>query len=247
MIKAVIIDDEEGARESLANIIGRYFSEITVVAKAAGVDDAYEQINNTNPDIVFLDIEMPSGSGFSLLERFEKVNFEVIFVTAFDHYAIKAIKFSALDYLLKPVDIDDLKEAITHFKNKNRTSVSSVNTQLDVLFNNLKKDGAKKIAIPDTHGFSYIDFSEIIRCESDGNYTTFHLTGNKKIISSRTLGEYESLLESENFFRVHRSHIINLSHLVRYVKGEGGYVVMSDGSSVEVSRRKKQEFLDGLG
>ncbi len=245
-INVIIIDDEKGARESLHKLIEKYCPQITVAAKATNIDEAYQLIKELSPQLIFLDIEMPNGSGFDLLKKFDHIHFDIIFTTAYDHYAIKAIKYSAIDYLLKPIDIDDLKNAIQRVLQKQKNK-SIQNEQLLSLLNNIKPEQTdKKIALHEGDGLTFVRLKDIIRCESDGNYTTIILEGNRKIVTSKTLGEYEELFANENFFRIHRSHLIHLHHLKKYIRGEGGYVIMSDGSQVEVSRRKKQEFLDKL-
>ncbi|MGD1846391.1 MAG: LytR/AlgR family response regulator transcription factor [Salibacteraceae bacterium] len=234
-IRTLIVDDEEGARESLANIIAKYFEQIKVVGKADSAKTGYEKIIELKPDLVFLDIEMPFGNAFDLLARFDEIDFDIIFVTAYDHYAINAIKFSALDYLLKPIDIEDLKAAITRLEKKRKDT--NVDERLNVFLQNLRgSNRTKKVAIPESDGLIFVELEKIVRCESDGNYTSITLVGGKRIIASRTLGEYEELFLHERFFRVHRSHLINLNHIKRYIKGEGGYVIMDDDSQVEVSR-----------
>lgn len=245
-VKAVIVDDELGARESLSKMIEKNCKNIQVVAKADSMMNAFIEITNHQPDLVFLDIEMPNGNAFDLLERFKEINFNIIFVTAYDHYAIKAIKFSAIDYILKPVDPEELVKAVTRFENQ-RDNKNSLDKKFKTLLSNVKPENKlKKVGIPDGDGLIFINLSDIIRCDSDGNYTYFILTTGKKIIASRTLGEYEQMFADDNFFRVHRSHLINLEHVKKYIKGEGGYVIMSDNSQVEVSRRNKNEFLEKL-
>lgn len=245
--KILIVDDEKGARESLKNILTKYFSEeVEVVGTANNIDDAEEMINTLKPELVFLDIEMPNGGGFDLLVRFEEFPFNVIFVTAYDQYAIKAIKFSALDYLLKPVDLDELEQAIQKH-NIEKSKQRNEKEKVKALIENIKTESHKRqVAIPDGNGLILIPLKNIVRCESDGNYTIIYRTEGRKVVASRTLGDFEDMFSGDNFFRVHRSHLINLEHLVKYVKGEGGYVLMSDESKAEVSRRKKPEFLSFL-
>jgi len=245
-IKAVIVDDELGARESLSKMIEKNCKNIEIVAKADSMMNAFIEITNHQPDLVFLDIEMPNGNAFDLLERFKEINFNIIFVTAYDHYAIKAIKFSAIDYILKPVDPEELVKAVTRFESQHDNK-NLLDKKFKTLLSNVKPENKlKKVGIPDGDGLIFINLSDIIRCDSDGNYTYFILTTGKKIIASRTLGEYEQMFADDNFFRVHRSHLINLEHVKKYIKGEGGYVIMSDNSQVEVSRRNKNEFLEKL-
>lgn len=246
MIKAIIVDDELGARESLSKMIEKNCKQIEVVAKADSMLSAFEAITNKEPDLVFLDIEMPNGNAFDLLEKFKNINFNIIFTTAYDHYAIKAIKFSAIDYILKPIDPEELVTAVKRFESQ-RGQKESLDKQFKTLLSNVKPENKlKKVGIPDGDGLIFINLSDIIRCDSDGNYTFFILTSGKKIIASRTLGEYEQMFADDNFFRIHRSHLINLEHVKKYIKGEGGYVVMTDNSQVEVSRRNKTDFLEKL-
>lgn len=246
-MKAILVDDENGSRESLAILLEKYCPKVQVLAKADTMTSALTAIQKYEPDLVFLDIEMPNGSGFDLLEKIKDIDFDVVFITAYDHYAIKAIKFSAVDYLLKPVDPEDLIQAVKRVEEKH-LSKKALGDKYNVLLSNIKSETKlKKVAIPDGDGLIFVSLTDIIRCDSDGNYTYFILTNGKKIMSSRTLGEYEEMFEGENFFRVHRSHLVNLDHVKKYIKGEGGYVVLSDNSQVEVSRRKKIEFLEKLG
>lgn len=241
-ITAIIIDDEEGARESLHNIINQYIPEVNVLGKAASAAEGYELINNTKPELVFLDIEMPNENAFDLIDKFDSVDFEIIFVTAYDHYAIQAIKSSALDYLLKPIDIDDLKAAIA--KLENNLTQPEKDEQFDLLMSSFKSDKPhKKVAIPEPDGLMFVSVDDIIRCESDGNYTSIYLINDERVVSTRTLGEYEEILQHNDFFRTHRSHLINLNQIHKFIKANGGYILMVDKSEVEVSRRKKQEFL----
>lgn len=246
MIKAIIVDDELGARESLSKMIEKNCKQIEIVAKVDSMLSAFEAITNKEPDLVFLDIEMPNGNAFDLLEKFKNINFNIIFTTAYDHYAIKAIKFSAIDYILKPIDPEELVQAVKRFEEKSGQK-ATLDKQFKNLLSNVKPENKlKKVGIPDGDGLVFINLSDIIRCDSDGNYTFFILTSGKKIIASRTLGEYEQMFADDNFFRIHRSHLVNLEHVKKYIKGEGGYVVMSDNSQVEVSRRNKTDFLEKL-
>jgi two-component system LytT family response regulator len=246
-MKAILIDDENGSRESLAKMLEKNCTQVQVVAKCDSMSSGLTAIQQHEPELVFLDIEMPNGSGFDLLEKIKDIDFDVVFITAYDHYAIRAIKFSAVDYLLKPVDPEDLVLAVKRVEEKHSTK-KSLGDQYQVLLSNIKSGTKlKKVAIPDGDGLVFISLADIIRCDSDGNYTYFILNNGKKIMSSRTLGEYEDMFQGENFFRVHRSHLVNLDHVKKYIKGEGGYVVLSDNSQVEVSRRKKVEFLEKLG
>lgn len=245
MIRAIIVDDEVGARESLARMLEKS-KFLQIVAKADSMKTAYEAITEHQPDLVFLDIEMPNGNAFDLLEKLSSIDFHIIFTTAYDHYAIRAIRVSAADYLLKPIDPEELMQAVQRVHEK-MDRKDDLSTQFKALLTNVRSGPKlKRVAIPDMDGLVFINLTDIIRCESDGNYTYFILSSGKKTVASRTLGEYEQMFSDDNFFRVHRSHLINLEHVRKYIKGEGGYVVMSDNSQVEVSRRNKNDFLDRL-
>lgn len=247
--KVIIVDDEEGARESISNILDQYFPEVQVIAKADNIEAAHRKITTYKPDLVLLDVEMPYGSGFDLLNRFDNIDFDIIFITAYDHYALKAIKYSALDYLLKPVDIDELRAAIKKHQEKPQDELPR-KENIQTLMDNLGKADApngRKIGLPDGGGLIFVSVSDIVRCESEGNYTNIFLTSGKKILVAKTMGEYEEMFKGENFFRVHRSHLINVNHLKKFVKGStANYVLLSDGSKADVSRRKKSEFIEYL-
>lgn len=243
MVKAVVIDDEHDSRKALINILRACCSFVVVVAEAGGVEQGIRAIREHRPDVVFLDIQMDDGSGFDLLERIEERNFQVIFVTGYDQFAIKAIRFSALDYLLKPIDPQALADAVNRVKKKDE-NLDTISRQIETLLSN--KNGFKKISVPTLEGLKFIRLEEIIRCESDSNYTRFFLKSGEKILVTRTLKEFEEALSGMSFLRVHQSHMINLQYVDRYIRGEGGVIVMSDGSEVEVSRRKKEAFLKAI-
>jgi two-component system, LytTR family, response regulator len=243
MIRAVIIDDEEEGRNTVNNILTQYCDSIHVVGQADGVSKGKELILSKQPDIVFLDIQMADGTGFDLLEQLPKVDFRVIFVTAYDQYALKAIKYSALDYILKPIDPQQLIDAVNKFKVL-ESNFHIMAEQIKTLFG--FKSGFEKIALPTSEGLRFVKVDNIIRCESDNNYTSFFLRTGERILVTKTLKEFEETLSDSNFVRVHQSHLINLNYVERYIKGEGGSVIMSDGSEVEVSRRRKEAFLDKM-
>lgn len=246
MIKTLIVDDEEKSRITLKNLLGMYCPEIEVVELCDSVTSALTAINKQMPDVVFLDIEMPFHNGFTLLEKVKDPTFKVVFTTAYDHYAIKAIKYSAIDYLLKPIDSDELTAAVAKITGNKPTPLQA-SQNIEALLSNLKVKGNNaKIAVPTFDGLQMINASEIIKCTADESYTHITLANNTKVTVSRILKEYEELLSDLNFFRVHNSCLVNLVHVTKYVKGDGGYVVMSDGSSVEVSRRKKNDLLSKL-
>lgn len=246
MIKAIIVDDEAKSRATLGALLQAHCPNVSVVAMADSVAEALADIEKHEPHVVFLDIEMPFNSGFTLLEKIKVPGFEVIFTTAYDHYAIKAIKFSALDYLLKPIDVDDLIKAVNkvELNNKNKKTRQP---DFELLLSNLKlKSSAAKIAVPTFDGLQMLDAKDILKCVADESYTHITLVSGSKLTVSRILKEYEELLSDLNFFRVHNSCLINLAHVVKYVKGDGGQVIMVNGEAVEVSRRKKNELLRRL-
>src|SRR6185436_7593843 len=247
MLRTIIIDDEQDSREALRLAVEKYCTDVELVAVCDNPQEGVESIKTKNPDLVFLDVQMPHMSGFDVLHQFPKMNFEVIFVTAHNHYAIKAIKFSALDYLLKPVGIDELQAAIKRASEKTKTENNT--DKYHSFFENIKnkEHGIGKLSVPILDGLLFIDFENIIRCKADDNYTEIFLKNKEKIVVSRTLGEIEEMLEGNSFFRVHQTHLINLKYLKKYIKGDGGQVVMNDGSTVDVARRKKEEFLAFIG
>ncbi len=246
MIRTIIIEDEANSSSFLQNILNSYFKNVEVLAVCKNNTEAKAAIEQLKPELVFSDIELEGESVFNMLQQLETISFEVIFTTAFEKYAIRAIKFSALDYLLKPFGKDDLEEALQHYQQKQNKQQQA--PQFDALFHNLKQlhSDSKKIALPASNGLTIISLKEIIRCQSDINYTWFYLVTKNKILVTKTLKEYEELLSDYDFIRIHNSHLINLHHVKNYSKGEGGTVTMSDGSVVDVSRRKKEEFLKKL-
>jgi two-component system, LytTR family, response regulator len=241
-MKAIIVDDEEKSRVTLKNLVERHCPQVEMAELCESVDAGLKAIRKHSPALVFLDIEMPFRNGFELLEKIGKPDFEVIFTTAYEHYAIKAIKFSALDYLLKPVDVDELKAAVEKVASKPKEKEPA---RYDLLLATLKSKSAK-IAVPTFDGLQMVNAEEIVKCTADESYTHITLTGGQKLVVSRILKDFEELLSGLNFFRVHNSSLINLAHVKKYVKGDGGYLVMTDGETVEVSRRKKNELLARL-
>jgi len=241
-MRAVIIDDERRARNYLRGILEDQFKKIDIVGEADGVETGLQLIEDKLPELVFLDVQMQDGTGFDLLAKINRSKVHIIFISAYDRFAITAIKFSAVDFLLKPVEISDLSMALDKVQKTKLTD--EVQSKLDLLLSNLNK--IEKIALPSLNGIEFVKIETIIRCESDNNYTNFYLTNGEKIIVSKTLKEFEDILESKGFFRTHKSHIINLAFLKKYVKGEGGIAVMEDGSEITVSRRRKEEFLEVL-
>jgi len=241
MTRAVIIDDEDASRLTLKALIERYVSDIQIVAEASDVESGLAVIRQFTPDLVFLDIQMPDGSGFRLLEMLPEIDFNVIFTTAFDQYAIKAIKFSALDYLLKPIVPDDLIKA--YAKHKESMSGADRKVSYKALLENLSPE-PKRIVLHTFEGLHVVDTSDIIRCQSDDCYTNFFLNGGKRIIVSKTLKEIEEQLTGKDFIRPHKSHLINVSYIKTVVRNDGGYIIMKDGSEIPISRRKKEMVFD---
>ncbi len=242
MIRTLIIDDEEQSRIALSKYLESYCKNIELVGQAFNVSDGIDKIHVHKPNLVFLDIEMPDGTGFDLLEKIENIDFNIIFVTAFDNYAVDAFRFSALDYLLKPVDPELLIKAVA--KAGENKQARFLPRQLNLLKEG--KNGFDKIALPVFDGILFVNIKDIIRCQSDRNYSVFHLKNGDKIMVARTLKEYEELLTSMRFFRIHHSHLINMAYVKKYIRGEGGSVLMDDGHEVEVARRRKEGFLEAL-
>jgi two-component system, LytTR family, response regulator len=246
MIKALIIDDEANAREVLGSLLATYCPEIEVIGMAGTVADGFMMIQQLKPQLIFLDVKMQGETGFDLIARFQNPPFKVIFVTAYDHYALKAIKFSALDYLLKPVNDVELVNAVQ--KAKDYILDKSHMDNLQNLITNLKNpnDKKNKIAISTQVGIEMVEIDSIVRCESSGSYTTLFLKDQRPIISSKDLKNYQELLEDYNFFRVHDSHLISYYHIQKVLNEDGGVVLTSSNERIPISRRRKTEFQDWL-
>jgi len=247
MIKALIIDDEEDCIEGLQNLLVHgYENFVEVLGSAKTVRDGIEAIAVLRPDLVFLDVQIGEKTGFDLLRALPEIDFEIIFTTAFEKFALKAIKFSALDYLLKPIDVDELDIAL--MKLLNEKSRKNTADKIDLLLQNTQKsDGLfKKIIVPTISGFEFIEIGNIIRCESDSNYTTIYIKDNQKMVVAKTLKDFEDLLSNYSFFRIHNSHLINLTYIRSYNKGKGGSVILTDGTEIEVSSRRKDDFITRL-
>ena len=240
-IRTIIIDDELSARQTLRGIIEKFVPEITIVAEAYSIETAIHVINSNEKDLVFLDIEMPYGSSFDILEQLDKIDFEIIFITAHDQYAIDAFKFSAIDYLLKPVKINELKKAVEKFKKRNFPKQSNEEL-VKVLIDNLN-NANHKIVLPTSNGFNIEKIENIIRCEADRNYTRFVFVDGRKTLVSKTLKEFDELLTNQGFFRIHQSFLVNMNHITKYFKGQGGEIEMTDKTIIPVARTKKEAFL----
>ena len=245
LLRTIIIDDEESVRRTLQKLLKSYCPGVKLVGEAEGVGSGKKAIKKHHPDLVLLDIKMDDGTGFDLLKQLEPVDFKVIFITAYDQYAIHAIKFSALDYLLKPVDPDDLIEAVSKAE---KLVLNELNQQLDALAANMDTHDRlkKKIILKTFDHIHLVNVNDIVYCESDDNYTRFHLANEKTILVSTTLKEYEEMLGEYGFVRAHRSYLVNLGHIETFEKAEGGAIILSNDIKVPVSTRKKDQLLELL-
>jgi two-component system LytT family response regulator len=246
-LKAIIIDDEVRSRESLRQKIVSHCTDVEIIAECENGEQGIKAIEENKPDIVFLDVEMPRMNGFTMLQQLSNRNFELIFTTAYDHYAIRAIKFSALDYLVKPVEIEELCSAVEMVKEKQKHHTA--NERLETLLYNLmnEKNQANRLAIPSIEGLQFVEMNDIIYLEAEDNYTIIYIKPSQKITVSKTLKDFEEMLPHNFFIRIHHSFIINKNHAQKYLKGEGGQVIMSNGKTLDVSRRKKDEFMKAIG
>jgi len=246
MITAVLIDDDSNLREGMIGLLELYAPEIKIIGEAEDVETGAAIIEKLHPQVVFLDIMLNDGTGFDILEQLAKRNGKttshIVFITAHEEYAIKAFRFSALDFLLKPVDPDELQKVIEKIKSILEKNDSYAH--IDLLIENIRKkvDNFKRIALSTSDGIHVFEVSDIIRCEGEDNYTTFYIKNNKPVIISRTLKEYEDLLSEYGFERIHQSHLINLAYLKSYIKKDGGYVVMADNTHLPISQRKKERL-----
>lgn len=243
MLRTLVIDDEKNIRDMLVGMLPVICPEVEIVGEGEGVKDSLEAIRELHPDLILLDIQLKDGDGFDILYYFDELPFKVIFVTAFEDYAIKAFQISAIDYILKPVDPDELKKAV-------EKAIMTVKAEFIIKMNNFfenmnhKTIEDKKIVLRTTDNVHLVKVFDIIHCDSDQNYTEFTLESGKKIVVSRTLKDYEDLLKDFGFFRVHKSHLINLKYIERFEKADGGQVVMSNGSRIPVASRKQVELLE---
>ncbi len=245
MIRTMIVDDENQGQVFLERVIKKYYPELTVIGCAGSVSEALALISKGQPQLIFLDIMLHHESGFDLLEQMGKIEAEIIFTTAHNEFAVKAFRYNALDYLLKPIDLDELESAVAKAKQKIATAAFPAMDVFRNFFEAYRNPSKKlnKLSLPTPDGFTLIPLEEIIYCESFSNYTNFYLVNNRKITSSHTLKEYSEMLEEQNFFRSHKSYLVNLAHVSRYIKGEGGMLLMSNGHEIEVSRRNKEALI----
>lgn len=241
ILKTLIIDDEVRSRSVLRTMIGKYCNNIEVCGEASSIEDALQLIAKQQPDLVFLDIELGLGTGFDLLGQIPDIQFKTIFITAYDHFAIKAIKWSAQDYLLKPVDPAELASAVSRV-------LTTFNKLHDIEEHKAEAQdfAGKRLGLPTMDGLTFVDITDIVHCEAKGAYTEFSFLNKKKILVSKPLQVYEDMLSSQGFYRVHNSFLVNMVHIKEYVKGRGGNVIMADGTSITVATRKKDDFLKHL-
>lgn len=244
MIKAIIVDDELKSREILSALLTKYCEGVKIECMTDNVSSAVELIETHQPDLVFLDIAMPDGTGFNVLDQLENADPEIIFTTAYNEYALQAIKANAVDYVLKPISIQDLQTAVQKATERILDNRNLEAARVLLKKNRFANSNPGKIAIPDSDGLKFIDTDDIIYLEAKGTYTEFYCTGGSKYLSSKPLKEYELILPPDQFFRAHHSYIINLKLIQNYHKGNGGYVTMAEGSVIDISKRKKRRFLE---
>lgn len=244
-IRAIIVEDEATSRETLRNYLASYCPNVKLLDECAEIKTAEKAIRELKPDLVFLDVEMPFGTGFDLLEKFTRIDFEVVFVTAYAQYAIKALNLSASYYIMKPIDIDELVAAVEKVVENHGKSDES---NKGLLLQNMRQKNAEdhRISLPMLDGFELVKVGEIIRCKAVDNYTEFYLSNGDKKLICRTLKYYDEILQPYGFFRTHKSHLVNLREVRGYKKGSGGYAVMTDQSEVEIASRRKAGFLAEL-
>lgn len=240
-LSTLIVDDEPDGINTLRNFLAKYCPNVEVVGNAASADEAQQKIGLLSPKLVFLDINMPGGDGFELLKRIGEPDFHVVFVTAYDDFALKAFKYHAVNYLLKPVNIDELISTVERVEKL--VSAAAPDANIKQLLQSMANTLPNKLALPLLNGLVYVDIATIIRCEAESNYTVFYFSNRPKIVVSKTLGSFEKQLAVLGFYRIHHHHLINLAHLEYYQRGRGGMVTMSDKKEIAVSQRKKDEFL----
>lgn len=243
MIRVVIVDDEEGTRNLLKQLFRDYFPDVILLGEAADVRSGIKLLQKENPDLLLLDIQMPDGSGFDLLNQFEDPGFQLIFITAFDKFALKAFDYNAIDYLLKPLDPKSLRKAIEKFR---RHSGRALRPRLEGMMEVLETKQAQRIALSSAEGYAFYGLEEIVRLESSGGYTTFFIADGNRTTVAKTIKDYEELLPEDLFFRVHQSHIVALQYVRKFLKAENGQALMSDGCKIPVARRKKDKFIELL-
>lgn len=244
-LKIIIVEDERHSRETMIKLLDEFCSNVKVIGTAATVKEAVTLINMTDPDVVFLDIELHSGTGFDVLNEVDKIDFNIVFTTAYEQYAVKAIKMSSLDYLLKPINYQELQEAVEKAKKiKNEATYSQ---QVSTLIDNLNGEEKKaKICLATSEGFEFFDIEEIIYCKANGAYTQFIMENGKKLLVSKNLKEYENILNSSKFMRIHNSFLVNLKKVKKFIKADGGYVIMQNDDHITISSKKKEIFVEAM-
>src|SRR5262245_46145079 len=244
MIRCILIDDESNSLEMMEWLLKTYCPQVKIEAMCNAADEGIEAINKYKPDVVFLDIEMPHMNGFDMLEQFDKLFFDVVFCTAYDQFAIRAFKYSALNYLLKPVDPDDLRETIRRLEQK-KSSPSK--EQIEMLLQNIRgntKPAVQRIALTTSDGMIFVSTQDILYCEAESNYTSVVLKGGKKILVSKVLKDIDETLAGSDFYRIHNSYLVNINHIKKYVRGDGGYVIMENDVTISISRSRRHEFME---
>lgn len=246
MIQSIIVDDELKSRESLKILVEDFCEGVSVRALCQNISEAVTAIDQFKPDLVFLDIHLQRETGFDLLKKYSDFKFDVIFTTAYSEYAIKAFKFSAVDYLLKPIDIEELRKALEKVEKRKEGNITD---RIQELMRNLRTASGEnyRLALPTAEGLVFVGVNDILYCEASSNYTEITMVDNKKLLVSRTLKEYDEMLSDQNFFRIHHSYLINLNRIKKYVRGDGGYVIMTNDMALDVSKRKKEGFLSRIG
>lgn len=244
MIKCILVDDERNAVEMMEWLLKTYCPQVEIAEMCNSAQQGIEAINRHSPDVVFLDIEMPKMNGFDMLEQFDKLHFDVVFCTAYDQFAIRAFKYSALNYLLKPVDPEDLKATVARMEEKKTLPTRE---QFQLLLKSLQQPSRStptRIALTTGDGLIFVPTNDIIYCEAESNYTSVVLVGGKKILVSKVLKEIDEALSGPDFYRVHSSYLININHIKKFVRGDGGYIIMDNDATVSISRNRKQEFME---
>ncbi len=244
MIRCILVDDEKNALEMMEWLLKTYCPNVEIIAMCNSAEQGIDAIHKFKPDVVFLDIEMPRMNGFDMLEKFDKLFFDVVFCTAYDQFAIKAFKYSALNYLLKPVDPDDLKATVERIEERKAIPTKE---QFELLLQNIHhpaRSTPQRIALTTNDGMIFVPTSDIIYCEAESNYTKVVLSGSKKIVVSKVLKDIDEALSGPDFCRVHSSFLINVNRIKKYVRGDGGYLIMDDDANISISRNRRQEFMD---
>ncbi|MEK6155150.1 LytTR family DNA-binding domain-containing protein [Flavobacteriaceae bacterium 3-367] len=246
MLQAIIVDDEQHCIDRITHLLNTYEGKLRLLGSCGSVSEARTLIASQSPDVVFLDVQLNGETGFDLLRSLPNTDFEVVFTTAYDTYAVEAFRYSALDYLLKPIGSEEFADTISRIMEK--TGQKDTEKKIETLFHNFehKVNQLKKIVVPTLDGLTLWAVNDIIRCQSDGNYTNIFHREHKRITATKTLKYFEELLGTDHFFRVHKSHFINLAYVEKYLKGKGGYALMADGTHIEVAVRRKEEFLKKL-